>query len=121
MAAFIKKAVKSVDLISKVGLLETTELFTLIYDPLSSKFYLSLCYGDGELLSYTYDKLEFAKWPAERDVDEPDWDVQSVTEEILGDIEEATRTWPELLTVRGYYNEYYDNCYALCNLAFHNA
>ena len=89
VAAFIKKAVKSGDLVSKVGLLETTEVFTLIYDPLPAKFYLSLCYGDGEIASFAYDKLEFAKWPDDRKADEPDWDVPSVTEEILSDIESA--------------------------------
>ena len=90
VAAFIKKAVKSGDLISKFGLLETTEVFTLNYDPLMAKFYLSLCYGDSETASFAYDKLEFAKWPDDRNADEPEWDIPSITEEILSDIESAT-------------------------------
>ena len=89
VAAFIKKAVKSSELISKVGLLETTEVFTLIYDPHEAKFYLSLCFCDGEIATFAYDKLEFAKWPDDHKTDEPDWDVPSVIEEILGDIESA--------------------------------
>ena len=87
VATFIKKAIKSEDAVSKVGLLETAELFSLIYDPLSAKFFLSHCFADGKTDTLTYDKLEFANWVDCQDADEPDWDVKSVTEEILNDIE----------------------------------
>lgn len=84
---FIKKAMEEEHASSKVGLLETMEVFTLVYDPNAAKFILTLCYADGKTATIVYDKLEYCDWK-ENDTDETvKWDLADVTQDIINDIE----------------------------------
>ena len=70
-----------------MGLLETTEVFSLLYDPEISKFYISLCFADGQMQAHTYDKLEYANWDHTISDNDPAWNLHDVTEDIIGDID----------------------------------
>ena len=59
---FVKKAIEGAETVSQMGLLETMEVFSLVYDPNAAKFYLSLCYADGKVYTLTYDKFEYCDW-----------------------------------------------------------
>ena len=69
------------------GIVETMELFCLLYDGYNGVFHLSLCYGGGKTMTLSYDRLEFCD--ASKDVDGGVWDVGQVTEEIINDLEGA--------------------------------
>ena len=86
---FITKAVEGTSAVSMAGIVETMELFCLVYDPNTSIFYLSLCYGEGKSVTYTYDKLEYCVWGSSGTDDEASWDLGQVTEEIINDLEGA--------------------------------
>lgn len=84
---FIKKAMGEEHASSKVGLLETMEVFSLVYDPNAAKFILTLCYADGKTSTLTYDKFEYCDWK-DGDTDETvKWTLADVTEDIINDIE----------------------------------
>ena len=84
---FIKKAIEDEHASSKVGLIETMEVFSLVYDPTAAKFYLTLCYADGKTSTLTYDKFEYCDWK-DGDTDETvKWTLADVTEDIINDIE----------------------------------
>ncbi|SKC47743.1 Helix-turn-helix domain-containing protein [Bacteroidales bacterium WCE2004] len=84
---FIKKCVDGSEPASKMGIVETLEVFSLIYDPAASKFFLSLCYADGKTLTNIYDKFEFCDWKEGDSEEDAIWDLADVTEEIINDIE----------------------------------
>ena len=83
MRVFIARAVEGGESVSMAGLVETMELFCLVYDPQAETFHLSLCYGDGKTMTIPFDKMEFAVWNG----DAASWDLQQVTEEIINDLE----------------------------------
>ncbi len=84
---FIKKCVNGSEPASKMGIVETMEVFSLVYDPAAAKFFLSLCYADGKTLTNIYDKFEFCDWKEGDSEDDATWDLADVTEEIINDIE----------------------------------
>lgn len=84
---FIKKCVDISEPASKMGIVETMEVFSLVYDPAASKFLLSLCYADGKTLTNIYDKFEFCDWKKGDSEDDATWNLADVTEEIINDIE----------------------------------
>lgn len=84
---FIRKSVDGSKLNSKMGMLETMEVFSLVYDPENSKFFLSLCYADGRIQTCSYDKMEFCTWKEEDTEETVQWDLVDVTQEIINDIE----------------------------------
>ena len=84
---FIKKSIKGSDTTSKMGMVETMQVFSLVYDPEAAKFYLSLCYADGQTLTIAYDKMEYTVWPEDESDDNATWDVKEVSEAIINDIE----------------------------------
>ena len=84
---FIARAVEGKDTVSMSGIIETMELFCLLYDGYNGVFHLSLCYGGGKTMTLSYDRLEFCD--ASKDVDGGVWDVGQVTEEIINDLEGA--------------------------------
>ncbi len=84
---FIARAVDGKDTVSMSGIVETMELFCLLYDGYNGVFHLSLCYGGGKTMTLSYDRLEFCD--ASKDVDGGVWDVGQVTEEIINDLEGA--------------------------------
>ena len=84
---FIARAVEGKDTASMSGIVETMELFCLLYDGYNGVFHLSLCYGGGKTMTLSYDRLEFCD--ASKDVDGGVWDVGQVTEEIINDLEGA--------------------------------
>lgn len=84
---FVKKAIDGAETVSKMGLLETMEVFSLVYDPNAAKFYLSLCYADGKIYTSTYDKFEYCDWK-NGDTDETvKWSLSDATTAIINDIE----------------------------------
>lgn len=84
---FVKKAIEGAETVSKMGLLETMEVFSLVYDPNAAKFYLSLCYADGKIYTLTYDKFEYCDWK-DGDTDETvKWTLADITTDIINDIE----------------------------------
>lgn len=84
---FIKKCVNGAESASKMGLVDTMEVFSLVYDAKASKFLLSLCYSEGQTITSVYDKLEFCNWGQNASEDDAKWDLGTLTEEIINDIE----------------------------------
>lgn len=84
---FIKKSIEESKLATKMGLVETMEVFSLVYDPAAAKFFLSLCYSDGKTLTNAYDKMEFCTWKEEDTDATVQWDLTDLTQEIINDIE----------------------------------
>ncbi len=84
---FIKKCVNISEPASKMGIVETMEVFSLVYDPAASKFFLSLCYADGKTSTLVYDKAEYCSWGEGDSQDDATWDLAYMTEEIINDLE----------------------------------
>lgn len=84
---FVKKAIEGAETVSKMGLLETMEVFSLIYDPHAAKFFLSLCYADGKTHTITYDKLEYCDWKDGDTEETVKWNLANITTDIINDIE----------------------------------
>ena len=84
---FVKKAVECAETVSKMGLLETMEVFSLVYDPNAAKFYLSLCYADGKIYTLTYDKFEYCNWKDGDNDETVNWMLADITTDIINDIE----------------------------------
>ena len=89
LMVFIAKAIEGEETVSKMGIVETMEVFSLVYDHHEEVFTLSLCYGEGKMLTYTYDKMEFCDWNKSKSEDDAPWDVDQVTQEIINDVEGA--------------------------------
>lgn len=85
--SFIKESINANGYASKMGLLETMEVFSLVYDPTDSKFILSLCYAEGRTTTCTYDKYEFCNWREDDTEETVAWDIPEITQEIINDIE----------------------------------
>ena len=90
--AFIKKCVEESEREAIMGLVETMEVFSLVYDPDATKFYLSLCYADGKTFTIAYDKYEYCNWDKSKAEDDAPWDLACITEEIINDIEGCVPT-----------------------------
>lgn len=89
---FVKKAIDGAETVSKMGILETMEIFSLIYDPAAAKFYLTLCYSDGKTHTLTYDKFEYCDWK-DGDTDETvKWTLADIATDIINDIEGVVPT-----------------------------
>ena len=86
---FVAKAVKADENNSIMGLVETYEVFSLVYDHHKCIFLLSLCYANGKTLTIAYDKLEYCSWKEEDTEDTVKWNLADVTQEIINDIEGA--------------------------------
>lgn len=84
---FIKHSIKGSEPATKMGLVQTMEFFSLVYDPEAAKFYLSLCYADGKTHTSTYDKMEYTVWPEDESNDNAAWNVKEVSEAIISDME----------------------------------
>lgn len=89
---FIKKCVEGSEFATKMGLVETMEVFSLVYDPDPGKFLLSLCYADGKTFTIAYDKFEYCNWDKSEAEDDAPWDLACITEEIINDIEGCVPT-----------------------------
>lgn len=84
---FVKECINGGESVSKMGLVDTMEVFSLVYDSQSPKFILSLCYSNGQTLTCAYDKLEYCNWDQKVLEDDAPWDIKAVSEEIINDIE----------------------------------
>lgn len=84
---FIKKSIKGSEPATQMGLVQTMEFFSLVYDPEAAKFYLSLCYADNKTIINTYDKMEYTVWPEDESNDESSWNVTEVSAAIISDLE----------------------------------
>lgn len=84
---FIRESIKADKTDSKMGMVETMEVFSLTYDDHAARFVLSLCYADGKTHTSIYDKLEYCSW-RENDTEETvRWDLDYLIQEIINDIE----------------------------------
>ena len=92
LKAFIKNCIGGSEHATKMGLVETMEVFSLVYDPDAGKFFLSLCYADGKTLTNAYDKYEYCNWDKSKAEDDASWDLACITEEIINDIEGCVPT-----------------------------
>ena len=86
---FIAKSIGGRENACMMGIVETMEMFSLLYDGLNQFFHLSLCFADGQVMTFAYDKLEFCDWSKSKSVNDAPWDLNQVTEEILNDLEFA--------------------------------
>ena len=86
---FVKKALEGEHNISKMGMVETMEVFSLTYDNYQDRFVLALCYADGKTLTIIYDKLEYCDWGKNLSESDASWNQKDVTQEIINDIEGA--------------------------------
>lgn len=84
---FIQKSIDGAETVSKMGVVETMEFFSLMYDHDKDTFWLSLCYADGKTNTLAYDKFEYCDWNKSKSEDDAPWDVAQVSEEIINDIE----------------------------------
>ena len=87
LRTFIANSIKAAEMTSKMGILETMEVFSLVYDGYNTKFILSLCYADGKTATMTYDRLEYCSWREEDTEETVQWDLQQVTDDIINDLE----------------------------------
>ena len=84
---FVKKAIEGAETVSKMGLLETMEVFSLVYDPNAAKFYLFNDTAAAKIYTLTYDKFEYCDWK-DGDTDETvKWTLADITTDIINDIE----------------------------------
>ena len=87
MEQFIRESIKADKTDSKMGMVESMEVFTLAFDHHAARFILSLCYADGKTDTSIYDKLEYCSWK-ENDTEETVcWDLDDLIQEIINDIE----------------------------------
>lgn len=86
---FIKKAIKGDKNTSKMGLVETMEVFSLTYDNDQDRFILALCYADGKTLTIIYDKFMYCDWNKSKSENDAPWDLNEVYQDIINDIEVA--------------------------------
>lgn len=89
---FIRESIKADETASKMGMVETMEVFSLTYDHHAARFILSLCYADGKTTTSIYDKLEYCSW-RENDTEETvRWDLEYLIQEIINDLEGSVPT-----------------------------
>lgn len=89
---FIRESIKADKTDSKMGMVETMEVFSLTYDHNAARFILSLCYADGKTTTSIYDKLEYCSW-RENDTEETvRWDLDYLIQEIINDLEGSVPT-----------------------------
>ncbi len=86
---FIAKAIESRENACIMGIVETMEFFSLVYDGENEYFHLSLCFADGRMMTFPYDKLEYCDWTEGDSKKDALWNLAQVTEEILNDVEFA--------------------------------
>lgn len=73
---------------SMMGMVETFEVFSLVFVPETAVFYLTLCYKNGKFETYSYDaRYEFNNPKAE----DGSWDSEMLYTEIRNDIEGAVK------------------------------
>ncbi|MCR5463185.1 MAG: helix-turn-helix transcriptional regulator [Bacteroidales bacterium] len=79
---------KDIKPFSMMGMVETFEVFSLVFIPEPAVFYLTLCYKNGKFETYTYDaRYEFNNAKA----DDGSWDTELLYTEIRNDIEGAVK------------------------------
>lgn len=90
LKGFVQRAEKERDRkpFSMMGMVETFEVFNLLYVPETATFYLTLCYKNGKYETYSYDaRYEYNAPNAEEGV----WDTDTLYTEIRNDIEDAIK------------------------------
>ena len=86
---FVARAVEIDENTVIMGMLETFEVFSLSYDVHDAKFHLNLCYADGKTLSMAYQKLEYCEWKDDDTDETVKWDLHSLIQELITDIEDT--------------------------------
>ena len=86
---FVTRAVEADENTAIMAMLETFEVFSLSYDVHDAKFHLNLCYADGKTLSMAYQKLEYCDWKDEDTEETVKWDLHSLIQELITDIEDT--------------------------------
>ena len=93
ISKFIRDCIKGEETKSKMGMLESFEVFSLVFDHHKQLFHLSLCYGDGKTLTFSYDKLEYCgDWRDDDTEETVRWDTDYLIQEIINDLEGAVIT-----------------------------
>ena len=87
--AFVKNVLEKKQNDSMMGMVEAFEVFSLLYDAHDPCFFVSLCYADGRMMTFSYHKLEYGDWKDEETGEVIEWDIQYLTEDIINDIEGA--------------------------------
>ena len=82
--SFISDALKSKIDISTCGIVESYVLFALIYSARKQVFHLSLCYSESQMLTFSYDCIEYSDFKGK-------YDVEQISTDILIDIEDSAR------------------------------
>ena len=86
---FVKNVLEKKQNDSMMGMVEAFEVFSLLYDAHDPCFFVSLCYADGRMMTFSYHKLEYGNWKNEETGEVIEWDIQYLTEDIINDIEGA--------------------------------
>ena len=86
---FVKNVLEKKQNDSMMGMVEAFEVFSLLYDAHDPCFFVSLCYADGRMMTFSYHKLEYGDWKNEETGEVIEWDIQYLTEDIINDIEGA--------------------------------
>ena len=86
---FISKSIEKKENACMMGIVETMEFFSLLYDSENEFLHLSLCFADGQMMTFPYDKLEYCDWKKGDSKKDALWDLTQITEEILNDVEFA--------------------------------
>ena len=84
---FVKNVLEKKQNDSMMGMVEAFEVFSLLYDAHDPCFFVSLCYADGRMMTFSYHKLEYGNWKNEETGEVIEWDIQYLTEDIINDIE----------------------------------
>ena len=93
VSTFIRDCIEGEETKSKMGMLESFEVFSLIFDHHKQTFFLSLCYADGKTLTSAYDKLEYCgDWRDDDTEETVRWDIDYLIQEIINDLEGAVIT-----------------------------
>lgn len=87
--SFVIKSIEVGHNATLMGMLESFEVFSLLYDAHDPGFFLSLCYADGKVMTLSYHRLEFSNWQGDGKDETIEWDMDDLIEEITNDIEGA--------------------------------
>ena len=87
ITVFIAKSVEGKQPVTTMGIIETLAFFSLVYEPESSLFILSLCYGDKKIDTITYSKLDYAYLHEGDDENNAKWPVDEIVNDIINDLE----------------------------------
>ena len=84
---FVERAVNAEKPISIMGVIETYEYFSLVYEPKSSIFLLSLCFENKRIETKKKKKKEYLARREEGRKKNVKWSIEAVVDGIIGDLD----------------------------------